>query len=78
MKRTWVLSAIVVCGLAVAVGAAQRDAGAGQGAGRGGGGRGGGGGGIGPGVYRVVLSVDGKEAGAQTFSILDDIWLNEK
>jgi glyoxylase-like metal-dependent hydrolase (beta-lactamase superfamily II) len=45
MKRTWVLSAIVVCGLAVAVGAAQRDAGAGQGAGRGGGGRGGGGGG---------------------------------
>ena len=45
MKRTAILSAIVVCGLVVAVGAAQRDAGAGQGAGRGGGGRGGGGGG---------------------------------
>ena len=43
MKRTWILSAIVVCGLAAAVGAAQRDAGAGQGAGRGGGGGGRGG-----------------------------------
>jgi glyoxylase-like metal-dependent hydrolase (beta-lactamase superfamily II) len=48
MKRTWVLSAIVVCGMAVAVGAAQRDAGAGQGGGRGGGRGGGGGGGIPP------------------------------
>jgi cyclase len=46
MKRTWVLSAIVVCGLTVAGAAAQRDQGAGQGAGQGGGGgRGGGGGG---------------------------------
>src|SRR5205085_7094809 len=45
MKRTWVLSAIVVCGLAVAGVAAQRDTGAGQGAGRGAAGRGGGGGG---------------------------------
>jgi cyclase len=45
MKRTWVLSAIVVCGLTVAAMAAQRDGGAGQGAGRGGAGRGGGGGG---------------------------------
>ena len=49
MKRTWVLSAIVVCGLAVAGLAAQRDAGGGQGAGRGGGrGGGGGGGGLPP------------------------------
>ena len=37
-----------------------------------------GGGGIGPGVYRVTLSVSGKEIGAQTFSILEDVWLNEK
>jgi hypothetical protein len=45
MKRTWVLSAIVVCGLAVAgVAAQQRGAGGGQGAGQGAG-RGGGGGG---------------------------------
>jgi cyclase len=49
MKRTLILSAVVVCGLAVAGVAAQRDAGAGQGAGRGtGGGRGGGGGGLPP------------------------------
>jgi glyoxylase-like metal-dependent hydrolase (beta-lactamase superfamily II) len=45
MKRTVILSAIVVCGLAVAVGAAQQGAGAGRGGGRAGGaGRGGGGG----------------------------------
>jgi glyoxylase-like metal-dependent hydrolase (beta-lactamase superfamily II) len=52
MKRTLVLSAIVVCGLSIAGVAAQRDAGAAQGPGRGGGGRaggrGGGGGGIPP------------------------------
>ncbi len=47
MKRTLVLSAIVVCGLTAAGIAAQRDAGAAQGAGRGGG-RGGGGGAIPP------------------------------
>ncbi len=46
--------------------------------GGGGGGRGGGGGGIAPGVYRVALTVDGKEVGMQTFSILEDVWLNEK
>ena len=53
--------------------------GGGRGGGGGGGGRGGGGGGAtGPGVYRVTLSVNGKEVGAQTFSILEDVWLNEK
>jgi len=47
------------------------------GGGRGGGGfGGGGGGGIGPGVYRVTLSVAGKEVGTQTFNVLEDIWLN--
>jgi hypothetical protein len=47
--------------------------------GRGGGrGFGGGGGGIGPGVYKVTLSVAGKEAGTQTFNVLEDIWLNQK
>jgi hypothetical protein len=45
----------------------------------GGGGRGGGGGGAGaPGVYRVSLSIGGSEVGAQTFSVLDDIWMNVK
>jgi hypothetical protein len=57
--------------------------GAGGGGGRGGGGGGGGfggggGGGIGAGVYRVTLTVAGKEVGSQTFSVLEDIWLNEK
>ena len=52
--------------------------GGGRGGGGGGGRGGGGGGGIGPGVYRVTLSVSGKEIGAQTFSILEDVWLNEK
>jgi hypothetical protein len=50
------------------------------GGGRGGGGFGGfggGGGGIGPGVYRVTVAVAGKEIGSQTFSILEDIWLNK-
>jgi len=48
--------------------------------GRGGGGGfgGGGGGGIGPGVYKVTLSVAGKEVGSQTFNVLEDIWLNQK
>ncbi|MCR4373764.1 MAG: hypothetical protein NUW22_02835, partial [Acidobacteria bacterium] len=47
--------------------------------GRGGGrGFGGGGGGIGPGVYKVTLSVAGKEVGTQTFNVLEDIWLNQK
>lgn len=56
-----------------------------------GGGRGGGGGGGGfgggcqgggraatPGVYKVTVSVAGKEIGSQTFKVLEDIWLNEK
>lgn len=50
----------------------------GGGGGRGGGGFGGGGGGIGPGVYKVSLSIAGKEIGTQTFSIIEDIWLNQK
>ena len=49
----------------------------GGGRGGGGGGRGGGGGGLGPGVYRVSLSLNGKEIGSQTFSLLEDIWLNK-
>jgi len=56
-------------------------AGAGGGGGRGGGGGGGfggGGGGIGPGVYKVTLSIAGKEVGSQTFNLLEDIWLNQK
>ena len=57
--------------------------GTGGGGGRGGGGGGGGfggggGGGIGAGVYRVTLTVAGKEVGSQTFSVVEDIWLNEK
>jgi hypothetical protein len=53
--------------------------GGGRGGGGGGGGRGGfGGGGIAPGVYRVTVAVDGKEIGSQTFSIVEDVWLNEK
>jgi len=46
--------------------------------GGGGGGRGGGAGGVRPGVYRVTLSVNGREAGSETFSVLEDVWLNEK
>jgi hypothetical protein len=47
--------------------------------GGGGGGRGrGGGGGIGPGVYRVTLAIGGTTVGTQTFSVLEDIWLNQK
>ena len=52
--------------------------GGGRGGGGGGGFGGGGGGGIGAGVYRVSLTVAGKEVGAQTFSVLEDTWLNEK
>ena len=46
--------------------------------GGGGGGRGGFGGGMAPGVYRVNLMVNGQPAGTQTFSVLEDMWLNEK
>ena len=49
----------------------------GRGGGGGGGFGGGGGGGIGPGVYRVTLSIAGKDVGSQTFSVLEDIWLNK-
>ena len=52
-------------------------AGAGGGGGRGGG-FGGGGGGIGPGVYKVTLTIAGKEVASQTFNLLEDIWLNQK
>lgn len=49
------------------------------GGGRGGGGGfgGGGGGGIGPGVYRVTLSIAGKDVGTQTFNVLEDVWMNK-
>ncbi len=49
-------------------------------AGGGGGGRGGGGGGgaITPGVYSVTLTVGGRDVGTERFSILDDLWMNEK
>jgi hypothetical protein len=46
--------------------------------GGGGGGRGGFGGGIGPGVYRVTLAIEGKDVASQTFSVLEDVWLNER
>lgn len=46
--------------------------------GGGGGGRGGAVAGIRPGVYKVTLTVNGKEAGSQVFSVLEDLWLNEK
>ena len=32
----------------------------------------------GAGVYRVTLTVGGKDVGTQTFSILEDVWLNER
>jgi photosystem II stability/assembly factor-like uncharacterized protein len=52
---------------------------AGAGGGRGGFGGGfGGGGGIGPGVYRVTLSIGGKQVGSETFNIVEDVWMNEK
>jgi hypothetical protein len=50
-------------------------AGAGGRGGRGGGG-GGGGGGIGIGTYRVTLTIGGREAGTQTFRILEDEWMH--
>jgi len=46
--------------------------------GGGGGGGFGGGGGIGPGVYKVTLTIGGAAVASQTFSVLEDIWLNEK
>lgn len=51
--------------------------GGGRGFGGGGGGRGGGGGGAeaAPGVYRVTLTVGGREAGSATFSVLEDVWM---
>jgi hypothetical protein len=50
----------------------------GGGGGRGGGGRGGfGGGGVGPGVYRVSVTVSGREIGTQTFNVIEDQWLNK-
>ena len=52
-------------------------AGGGGRGGGGGGGRGGGGGGARPGVYRVTLTVNGKEAGTQTFRLLEDVWLGK-
>ena len=53
--------------------------GGGRGGGGGGGGRGGGGGGgIGAGAYRVTLSIDGKDVGSQTFSVVEDIWMHDK
>jgi hypothetical protein len=52
---------------------------AGRFGGGGGGGRGGAGAGtIRPGVYKVTLTVDGKDAGSQVFSVFEDVWLNEK
>jgi hypothetical protein len=53
------------------------EGGGGGGRGRGGFG-GGGGGGIGPGAYKVTLTIGGREVGAKTFNLLEDIWLNEK
>jgi photosystem II stability/assembly factor-like uncharacterized protein len=38
----------------------------------------GGGAPIHPGVYRVTLTVNGKDAGSQTFDVLEDAWLTEK
>jgi hypothetical protein len=42
------------------------------------GGRGGAGAGIRPGVFRVTLTVDGKDLGSQTFNVVEDTWLNER
>jgi hypothetical protein len=52
--------------------------GGGRGGGGGGGGFGGGGGAIGVGVYRVTVSMAGREVGSQTFSIVEDVWLGER
>lgn len=41
----------------------------------GGGGFGGGNAGVQPGVYKVTVTVDGRDIGSQTFSVLDDVWL---
>jgi hypothetical protein len=49
-----------------------------QGGGQGFGGRGGGGGGrqATPGIYKVTLTVGGKDAGTQTLRVLEDTFLN--
>ena len=52
--------------------------GGGGGGGFGGGGCQGGGRMATPGVYKVTVTLGGKEVGSQTFRILEDIWLNEK
>jgi photosystem II stability/assembly factor-like uncharacterized protein len=52
-------------------------AGGGRGFGGGGGGGRGGGGGLQAGPYKVTLTVNGKEAGSQTFKVLEDIWLDK-
>jgi hypothetical protein len=52
--------------------------GGGRGFGGGGGGGRGGGGGLQPGPYRVTLTVNGKDAGTQTFRVLEDVWMNKK
>ena len=57
-----------------------REAPAGGAAAGGGGGRGGGGGGpqARAGVYKVTLSVGGKEIQSQNVRVLEDIWLNQR
>ncbi|HEX6322407.1 MAG TPA: hypothetical protein VFZ36_01675, partial [Vicinamibacterales bacterium] len=49
-----------------------------QGGGRGGRGGFGGGPQAEPGVYRVTLSVGGKDVGTQTLRVLEDVWLNQR
>ncbi len=58
--------------------AAPPTGGRGGGGGFGGGGCQGGGRLAQPGVYKVSVNVGGKEIGAQTFRVLEDIWLSEK
>jgi photosystem II stability/assembly factor-like uncharacterized protein len=57
-------------------GAEGRAGGRGGGGGGGGRGRGGGGPEADAGVYRVTLTVGGREAGTATFSVLEDVWMN--
>jgi hypothetical protein len=47
----------------------------GGGQGRGGRGGGGGGGGITPGTYQVKLTIGGREVGASSFRVLEDVWM---
>jgi hypothetical protein len=56
---------------------APQGAGGGRGGG-GGGGRGGGAGGLQPGAYKVTLTVNGKDAGSQTFKVIEDVWLKSR